>query len=491
MISLSSSLRYKSFTPPMEGSNKDLGELVARNWRKPAVSLFPELMARIFVLVVRSWGGVELPHQIKAMNMKHIRRARFTIAAICRQWREVALSTQLIWSAIMISHERAGFASDLFAMELGRSGDSLLSLHITDPFWSHTTPVPETISIKTTIVSAAQQAIPRCKNITITAGQMLVGRLLNPLSEVPLPNLESLSASSHPQDFPFSLSLINLSSASRLRELRLHFSYQTHLVHLKVSPDADLCSIKLSTSLAPEDVITIVAQSPSLKEFTWNELRGDVSQPFQIEYPGMLYLRELYLHGGVPVSTLGSFRSLELTVLELIYHGLDALTAPPTPFPLLESIFFPNLRVLHIGGYRQMIQDHEPSFVSFILAHSNLRVISVVGHITEPLAKALSALPSLLHLTAANDGNNVSRVLPVIRKWCTKARSTVEWKPPTLFVYGVPHPGSWDMGEIKDELDLLGFVQQIWVDKPIFLHQAGASYWDDFLTRMTRIESAP
>ncbi|KAF8308427.1 hypothetical protein DL93DRAFT_2159007 [Clavulina sp. PMI_390] len=357
-----------------------LDKLPALNWKQPAVSIFPELLTHIFMFVVRDWGESESPNGINIRDMKRIRKARFTLAAVCQRWREVAISTPALWSTILLPYSRISFNIDLFMYELGRSGNSLLSLYIAD----------------------------------------LPGSLHTP------------------------------------RE-----------------------GTRVSTLVTPREIMIIVTQNPSLEAFLWSTLQTAPSEPLQNQFLPMPHLRQLALSGKIALSTVSFFDAPNLTVLELLYQGRNQSEAPLFPFPPLKDIFFPDLRVLHIGGHTDTLQTNDAAIISFLCVHSSLQVFSLSGDITEALAEVLSALPSLLHVAAKG-----TYAKPPLRKWCAKKVSVLSWVSPTLYIHDLYHPNVWALDKFKKDPELLMFARQIWVDRPVYRGQVGATYWDDLLSTM-------
>ncbi|KAF8309406.1 hypothetical protein DL93DRAFT_2085673 [Clavulina sp. PMI_390] len=416
--------------------------------------------------------------------MRVIRKARFTLAVVCKRWREVALSSQSLWSVILIApRKKSGFHSDLFNEELNRSGNSLLSVLITDPFGLPRNPRPEIIAGKIEIVRAAKEVLPRCKDIIIHGNQVLVARMLSPLSDVPLPNLQSIYASSHLNDISPHINRIDLSSAVALSSLRFHFSAGEHPIRLSVSPDANLRCVEVSSPIVPQDIVDILAHAPLLEEFTWTTLESIPSQSLQKPLPQMTYLRQLVLYGEIPLSILGSFQAPQLTILEIIYRGPDDSAAPSLPFPTLASISFPHLRILYIDGYRRMIRNYEPSIVGFLRAHPTLQVVSLSEHVTEPLVEALCAIPSLSYVSSSNDEDNDTHALPLIRKWHARSISSQGCRLPALYLDQVHYPNLWDSEELRNDPELLEFAQKILV-YVMFSQREGLVYWGNFLRTM-------
>ncbi|KAF8308426.1 hypothetical protein DL93DRAFT_1884070 [Clavulina sp. PMI_390] len=473
----------------MDSMNGLLDALPVVNWKRPAVSLFPELLSHIFMLGVQSWGGVEFPHNITIPDMGRIRKARFTLAAVCKRWREVVVSTPAIWSAIMLSYSKKGFDSNLFMTEFDRSGNHLLSLYITDFSPSPHISRKGTSVIKTRTFNVAHKVLQRCKSINIDSNQLLVDHLLGPLSKIPLPNLRALSISTHPQRISSTTTVIDLSSAPGLRDLRLQFPQSKYPVRLKISSHAALRCLKVSTRTIPQEVIGAINQNLSLEVFSWTTVQTSLYRPFHSQIPPMLHLRQLALSGKIALSTLASFDAPNLTVLDILYQGKNESEAPPYPFPTLVEILFPNLQVLNIGGHSQTIRAHESTVISFIRAHSTLKIVSVSQDITEPLAEALCSLPSLLHVTASRNRLHHAQVLPLLRNWYTRTISIPGWSSPTLHLQNAYNLNMWSSDEINNP-DLSKFLHQIWVESPVFKGQEGAAYWDDLLGVMTRERSS-
>ncbi|KAF8309405.1 hypothetical protein DL93DRAFT_1762037 [Clavulina sp. PMI_390] len=469
----------------MAASSLSQDELFALNRQRPAVSLFPELLVHIFTLTVRSWAGAPFPHQFGPHSAKFIRKTRFTLAAVCTRWREVVLSTQSLWNVIMISiGENVGFDSDhLLTKELGRSGDSLLSLLVTEPFGFPRSIPPEVIARKKAVADTARQMLPRCKNIIIHSDQVLIARMLSPSNDMPASNLQSLSISSRFNHLSPDINLIDLTSAVGLRDLRLNFNGGEHPIRLNISPQAALHCLDVSAPIASQDIVDMVARSHSLEEFTWYTLEASRSELFQTPLPSMPYLVNLVLYGQLPLSMLPSFRAPQLMILEIMYRGPDDDKAPTIPFPKLASISFPGLRVLYVDGHRRMVRKYEPSLVSFLKAHPTLQVVSLPEHTTEPLADAISNMPCLSFLVTSDDKEDGIHAMPLIRRWYAKSIAIQGWRSPILRIEGVYYPNLWEVKELKKNPGLLEFAQKIVVDT-IFWQRGGPTYWDAFLSGM-------
>ncbi|KAF8309404.1 hypothetical protein DL93DRAFT_2170362 [Clavulina sp. PMI_390] len=469
----------------MDAARSLRDDLPSPNRQNPAVSLPPELLVQIFALVLRSWAGAALPHQVTIWQMKRIRQGRLNLAAVCRRWRDVAVSAQSLWGVIMISStKKAGFNRDLFTKEIIHSGDSLLSLFITYPLVLPRNVPPETMADYVEGADAAQQVLLRCKDIIFHGNHLLVNRLLNPINAIPMINLKSLSVNSSLTATLPHIDIIDLSTAVALQDLRLYFSGFEYPIRLKVSPDASFRCLEVSSPVVPRDIVDILAHSPSLEGFTWTALAATPTHSFQIPLPQMPYLRQLALYGEMPLSMLDAFHAPQVMILEINYRGPNHSEAPSIPFPKIASILFPNLRVLYIDGYRRVIRNYEPTLIDFLRTHRTLQVISLSEHITEPLAEALYSLPALGHLSTGNDENNNTHALPLIRKWHAKLNSTPGWRPPTLYLDDVYYPNLWDSDELKREPELLEFARQIALDNTILIQQETPAYWDDVLDNM-------
>ncbi|KAF8309431.1 hypothetical protein DL93DRAFT_2170387 [Clavulina sp. PMI_390] len=474
----------------MEESITEFDRLRSRNWQNRSVSLLPELLVHIFVSVLRNCGTTST-HKFGVTNMEMLRRARLSLAAVCTRWRDVVISNQVLWTVIMIRQGRHGFARDLFLEELDRSGNSLLSLLVTTPSLVSRFADSRTKDSSAALISAAQLALPRCKIITIHTHQTLAAQLLNCISDVPLPNLQSLSVITDPSN---SMSIqpisVDLTASPGLRELRLDLLDINFPGHLTISPNTALRCLEASQSVVSEDIVDILALSHSLEEITWVVLNSVALQPIERLLPSMLCLRRLVLHGKIPLSMLNHFHAPQLVVLEMIYQGLNKFKIPTPALPPLKSVHFPDLRVVYIDGYRRMIRNHEASIANFLAAHSTLQFVSLSEHITEPLAEALCALPSLAHVSARNDQEISTHPLPLIRQWYTKATANPRWKPPTLHLPGVYLPDLWYSEELSKEPALCRFAQQVVLHKQVFKQQEDVPYWDTLLATLASRISA-
>ncbi|KAJ7155669.1 hypothetical protein C8R46DRAFT_1116182 [Mycena filopes] len=123
----------------------------------PILSLPPEIIAEIFLRFLPSYP--EPPPLVGIFSPVMPSR-------ICRVWRQIALSTPLLWRAIRVTirqheaHERIAWKLKLFRMWLSRSGTCALSLglhYVLHRAYSSPTDTPSSMSMAELVDTIMQQ----------------------------------------------------------------------------------------------------------------------------------------------------------------------------------------------------------------------------------------------------------------------------------------------------------------------------------------------
>jgi len=92
----------------------------------PSRQLFPELLARIFVLAtVPEFSIFKAPSAITSASGDSLRQTTPVVASVCRYWREIALKTPELWATILIGPR---FNKSLITLFIQRSAAHPLNL---------------------------------------------------------------------------------------------------------------------------------------------------------------------------------------------------------------------------------------------------------------------------------------------------------------------------------------------------------------------------
>ena len=151
-----------------------------RNGQLSVVALPPEVLSDIFVYACSRPSEVDADHSYYDQNLEPpesdlVRQVRHTIGVTCRRWREVLLSTTLLWSSISIEvalqdnkrHEQFGPPSSgeeneftpglgMLELELARSGTRPLRFRL---FIQHRLEIP------IWFFELVRDIFPRCRAI--------------------------------------------------------------------------------------------------------------------------------------------------------------------------------------------------------------------------------------------------------------------------------------------------------------------------------------
>ncbi|KAF8315215.1 hypothetical protein DL93DRAFT_2155403 [Clavulina sp. PMI_390] len=488
-----------------------MSDKIVLNWQQPAVSLLPELLSQIFVFVLRDLGNAD-PQHINSTHIHRMRQTRLMLCAICSRWREVALSTQVLWSILSFppnynddvdaktsvtygGETLTPISVEFFAEEVKRSGQSPLSLYLLisarDSLGNTIWPL---ISVSNALVNTVEPLLPRCRHLHFWGDKNPFFRIINHINVSPTPVLQSLSISLHPDSVHPRERVIDLSQAHYLSEVRIHGDYDEEIsneraipLQLKLSAASLPRRVEIDESVNIQNILTLFTQSSSLEEFYWmsSDRRFDIPHT---PLPPIPHLRHLILSARIPPTLLEYLDAPALVRLETNFPWeLDSVY----PLPLSSTRNFPNLRALVLGGHQDTIRDHDMIIVRLIQSHPSLQIVSLPGHITEIMAETLATLPSLGHVSA-NLGyyaNNTAGLTLLLRRWRTAA--TVEGLEssqqfaPTIYLTGgfVPRVGATPL--VQDE-DLTTFAQQRFLESSPFLNgQTSGAYWDELINEST------
>ncbi|KAF8311060.1 hypothetical protein DL93DRAFT_1513011 [Clavulina sp. PMI_390] len=485
--------------------------------QNPAVNLPPELLSTVFLYALRNYGHI-CPQHISPAEISSMRRARLNISAVCVRWREVALSTQVLWSIATFpplvstsqlsfnastrdasSSEAANdidgvsrFVMSIFDDEVSRAGNCTLSLHIIDlnPLRAlGRSPIPIPPSLTEKCFRIIEELLPHCKHLEVTGDTKLIHRLLclpGPThSPLPCPALQSLSVSTWPDHGARHMSsVLDLSWAKHLRELKLTNHVYKQRLGLKISSEAVLQRLE-AVNMLLQDIMTVLAQSPHLEELYWESSDHDVAVPqTPVHMPCVIHL---ILYGPNMPYLLRTLDAPQLERLEIHspWGSVDNFLPSPPPKPCQ----FPRLRVFILFMPLMLFDSSESAFGRFIQVHSNLQVIRLQhGWIAGSFIESLSALPSLRHVsTQYRSLHEDIGPMALLQAWYAKASLGPADSPlPTLYVRG---------GTLSKKIQLLEpsefseFARNVVVSSPLIASGLrGAEYWDEIFHALDRGE---
>ena len=281
-----------------------------QNARLSAVTLPPEILADIFVYACsrphndadNSYYNTQLEPPISHI----VRQVRHTIGVTCRRWREVLLSTTLLWSSISVevalrdnkirdvygppsSDDEEEYeltpSSEMLELELARAGTRPLRLSLY---------VQHRLEMPFELYELIRDAFPRCVAIYLD---------FPPLTPFAMP-LEETSA-----ELPL------------LRSLGIHLLAQ----------DPPEWRRRACTQLS---------LAPALRDFATTY--SVIPPPFCTE----LQLNRLHLHGEVPFSEAVAIIRLSPQLRQLQWEVVvpehQSIPQEPLHFPLLEELWFTN-----------------------------------------------------------------------------------------------------------------------------------------------------
>ena len=321
--------------------------LYRQNAQLPVVALPPEILADIFVYACsRPHNEDDYPYHYTHLEppISHIvRRVRHAIGATCRRWREVLLSTTLLWSSISIevalqghkirdfygppsSDEKYEFTPSLemLEVELARAGTRPLRLGLY---------VQYQLEMPLELYELIRDAFPRC--VTIYLDFPPLTPFAMPLEEtsVELPLLQSLGIHLLAQDHTERRrrAYTQLSLAPALRD----FSTSYSVVPPPLCTELRFTRLHLHDEVPFSEAVAIIRLSPQLRQLQWEVPRLDERIPQEpIHLP---LLDELwFIHsGGDASAVLSLIFAPQLSTLQL--WGGYVL---PKRFPLVRRLIF-------------------------------------------------------------------------------------------------------------------------------------------------------
>ncbi|KAF8309399.1 hypothetical protein DL93DRAFT_2085661 [Clavulina sp. PMI_390] len=481
----------------MDGIDNAVNPLENINWNRLPVSIFPEILSYVFILVLRSYGNID-PQRTTALDVSQMRRARLTLSSICMRWRQVALSDKALWSIISFPAITAGVASrhpydspppiEVFSLEIERTGDMNLSIFLTDPSQNHLGVFVGPRSISHHVIHTVRPFLSRCKHLHFVGNQALFDLLFREVQPHHLTSLQSLSTFFVPESLIPASRVVDMTCAPRLSEMSIDSDFkeeemniQAIPLHLKLSLPIHLRRLNVTVSVDLQEMTVILLNASSLEELYWVFQDSRFHLP-KIQELSMPSLRHAVLRGPVPQSILPLLNAPQLIRLEMRFSYMGR--QPPSS--LLVSQQFPNLRVLISEAFRWDTKD-EGILLNFINAHPCLQIVCLHGLITEALAETLSSLPSIVHVSANSESvANASGAMSLVRKVHQKSETLARGLSPTLYIGAVASAMALRQANDEgDSSDLLAFVQNAVLSQPLYLiGQTGASYWDEILTAL-------
>ncbi|KAF8205653.1 hypothetical protein K438DRAFT_1818205 [Mycena galopus ATCC 62051] len=292
--------------------------------------------------------------------------APLVLCGLCRQWREVAISTPELWSSLVLDMELAAEAEgyvDLYRTWLSRARRSPLSLHLQVEKRDLTKTV---LSLLETIVALS----PQWRNIHVFLTVDITGLLFERSAEGFL-LLEKFTFTS---DTSPSQTPISFCNAPRLREIDFDSAYPpVSPIHF---PWAQITTFRTS-DITVSSCLEILGNASNLVNGTFDFRSGAVPtiSVLSLEYLQSLALSEL-LAGDrhkIPMNVLSCLKTPALNSLALQFSDVYASTYPQDLSPFL-------------------------SFVSRSAFHLRSLALSLMPMTTDGLINCLKVVPSLVHL---------------------------------------------------------------------------------------------
>lgn len=264
----------------------------AENAKLPAVSLPAELLGKIFLYTCSR----DLRHEIKVWNLRQhnfydrgrepsstriVRQLRLPLTATCSRWREIAISTTLLWNCISIRLQEprrndpievpsisGGLVPSLrqLQLELERSGTRPLQLRLEVRHFRsrrHDLPAPACWTDLSTLVKTA---LPRCKWIYLEFNTaVLLNEILGVIFTIDLPHLLSFASCPPIDNERSSQPIYNLSLAPRLRHLTIYHS----IGDLRISPASTLTQLCLDRCIDFRVAVGILRTCDQIRQLSW------------------------------------------------------------------------------------------------------------------------------------------------------------------------------------------------------------------------------
>ncbi|KAJ7685641.1 hypothetical protein DFH06DRAFT_48289 [Mycena polygramma] len=332
------------------------GRLQAAPFIRHGPKVPTEILAEIFIHC--------LPDGRRPFTTPDLADAPLILCGICRRWREVAISTPRLWSALHIDfdlmHKRGAYETDFYQMWLSRAGATPLSLYLQNEDDSLSGVVDSPLK---TIVGMSRQ----WREIEVDMGSTVASFI--PPVETGYPLLEKLNIFVL-DDFP-----ISFCEAPKLRDVSIcQYSPQVQLPWHQLTK-LDYNEVPISLCLE------ILRDSPSLLDCTFR-VEGDPS--------------------ALPVSMLEHSR---LQRLELGGTINDPDPGPTGNYlPILNCMKIPGLQSLTLKfperSRRIPLMDISPYLAFMFRSSCQLHALDLVSLPTtsDGLIECLKATPSLVHL---------------------------------------------------------------------------------------------
>ncbi|KAF7337914.1 hypothetical protein MVEN_02014600 [Mycena venus] len=330
-----------------------------------APTLPPEILAEIFIHCLPALGFVT-PDPAEPP---------LALCAICRWWREVALSTPRLWSSLLVDFDDMPTNNtdvDLYRKWLSRARGAPLSISLKD--WDEKEVLTSVDPILQTFVGLSRQ----WKNIEIDVGMNLARSIFPVDGDFPL--LERLTVSVHASELS-----ISFCDAPKLRQV----SIPIYNPHIQV-PWYQLTTLRIANISVP-GCIEILRNASNLLDGTF-EVAGN---PPDV---------------ATSIVHHNSLRKLSLGAMINQDHNVN-------PMPVLSFLNIPGLKSLTLEFRNWDTTGAEDvstfsSFVSRSSAQLDTLALSSMPATTQDLIECLKATPSLrnLKLDPAHRLVNMDRV---------------------------------------------------------------------------------
>ncbi|KAJ7629771.1 hypothetical protein DFH06DRAFT_709907 [Mycena polygramma] len=302
------------------------------SYKYPVLTLPGELVSEIFVHVLPP--RPDFPQLAGLLSPT-------PLTQICRKWREIALGTPRLWSALSsFDYDQDEWELRIFKLWLKRSGSSPLSIRVdTERMWG-----------KKKLVAAVLPHRARCQYLTIDLEAVDLRRIL----DAPMPLLRHLELMVN-QD---PLHGIAVTGSPLLRSVTLNCVAALRVI----LPWTQLTSLTLRAMYSSE-CVPILVQTHNLVHCKLNVFFSN----FEPQAIMLSHLESLvFVHpGGPPAAEL--FESFVVPALRILEVPQSYLA--PDPFDSLSAFISKSgctLQELHLTGAREMTEKSYRQAFSFI-----------------------------------------------------------------------------------------------------------------------------
>ena len=392
---------FHSLTAPSKGkrdkgggktrTSRRIAQLRAANQQQPIASLPLELLSFIFELACLNVAAC--PDSV-SRSVSNLRRTRLAIGSTCFLWREVALSTPVLWHAIAIMNDcdvRRLIDLEEFSMYTQRAKARKLGAFL---FYSS-----EEIDWE----NVRSRLLCRCETIMLMD---IPVHLQSQIFAMPLhwPDLRVFGfvwESWLGDDMDMGPHVIDLTNAHFLNSLwvEYHSSWPVYIT-LRGPSTSSITKLCLrGQGVDPESTVSLLRSSPGLEVLQWSysyTYEADTHAELK-ETVRLLRLRELHIDGDTAIMLM---TKLDAPKLERLRTSLVTARDHGSP-PFSDPSQFPRLRSLDVNdipGCRN--SPSIPYLAAFLRSHGDLQLLHLplAYEVLSEVLDSLSLLPNLRYI---------------------------------------------------------------------------------------------